>query len=58
MSKTNVGAGSPNAQFVQAAGLFAQSMQRNSTLGDCSRSAYQPSRAGEISAPSPFISAM
>lgn len=32
MSKTNVGAGSPNAQFVQAAGLFAQSMQRNSTL--------------------------
>lgn len=32
MSKTNVGAGSPNAQFVQAAGLFAQSMQRNSKL--------------------------
>ena len=30
--KTNVGLGSPNAQFVQAAGLFAQSMQRNSTL--------------------------
>lgn len=32
MSKTAVGAGSPNAQFVQAAGLFTQSMQRNSTL--------------------------
>ena len=32
MSKTNVGAGSPNAQHVQAAGLFAQSMQRNSKL--------------------------
>lgn len=32
MTKTSVGAGSPNAQFVQAAGLFAQSMQRNSTL--------------------------
>ena len=31
-SKTSVAAGSPNAQFVQAAGLFAQSMQRNSTL--------------------------
>lgn len=30
--KTNVGAGSSNAQFVQAAGLFAQSMQRNSKL--------------------------
>ena len=30
--KTSMGAGSPNAQFVQAAGLFAQSMQRNSTL--------------------------
>ena len=30
--KTNVATGSPNAQFVQAAGLFAQSMQRNSTL--------------------------
>ena len=32
MSKTNVGAGSPNAQHVQAAGLFAQSMQRKSKL--------------------------
>ncbi len=32
MSKTTVAAGSANAQFVQAAGLFAQSMQRNSTL--------------------------
>ncbi|PIG07835.1 DUF4043 family protein [Comamonas sp. 26] len=32
MSKTSVGAGSANAQFVQAAGLFAQSMQRNSKL--------------------------
>ena len=32
MSKTNVGAGSSNAQFVQAAGLFAQSMQRNSKI--------------------------
>lgn len=30
--KTSVSAGSPNAMFVQAAGLFAQSMQRNSTL--------------------------
>lgn len=32
MSKTTVGAGSPNAQYVQAAGLFHQSMQRNGTL--------------------------
>lgn len=32
MSKTSVGAGSSNAQFVQAAGLFSQSMQRNSKL--------------------------
>lgn len=32
MPKTNIAAGSPNAQFVQAAGLFGQSMQRNSTL--------------------------
>lgn len=32
-TKTGVSAGSPNAQFVQAAGLFAQSMQRNSNLG-------------------------
>ena len=32
MSKTTTAAGSPNAQFVQAAGLFAQSMQRNSTM--------------------------
>lgn len=32
MSKTAIAAGSSNAQFVQAAGLFAQSMQRNSTL--------------------------
>lgn len=30
--KTNVAAGSPGAMLVQAAGLFAQSMQRNSTL--------------------------
>lgn len=30
--KTNVAAGSPGAMRVQAAGLFAQSMQRNSTL--------------------------
>lgn len=34
--KTSVGAGSPNAMFVQAAGLFAQSMQRNSTLNKLS----------------------
>lgn len=32
MSKTTVGAGSPNAQHVQAAGLFFQSMQRNGVL--------------------------
>lgn len=32
MTKTTVGAGSPNAQHVQAAGLFFQSMQRNGTL--------------------------
>lgn len=32
-TKTGVAAGSPNAQYVQAAGLFAQSMQRNSTIG-------------------------
>lgn len=32
MTKTAVGAGSPNAQHVQAAGLFFQSMQRNGTL--------------------------
>ena len=31
-NKTNTAAGSPNAQFVQAAGLFTQSMQRNSTM--------------------------
>lgn len=31
-NKSSVAAGSPNAMFVQAAGLFAQSMQRNSTL--------------------------
>lgn len=30
--KTSTAAGSPNAQFVQAAGLFAQSMQRNSSI--------------------------
>lgn len=30
--KTSTPAGSANAQFVQAAGLFAQSMQRNSTI--------------------------
>lgn len=34
--KTSVGAGSPNAQFVQAAGLFAQSQQRNSTINKLS----------------------
>ena len=31
--KSTVAAGSPNAQYVQAAGIFAQSMQRNSTMG-------------------------
>lgn len=47
MSKTNVGAGSPNAQFVQAAGLFAQSMQRNSTLNRMV--GPMPSSEGEVS---------
>lgn len=46
MSKTNVGAGSPNAQFVQAAGLFAQSMQRNSTLNRLV--GKMPSGEGEV----------
>lgn len=32
-TKSTVAAGSANAQFLQAAGLFAQSMQRNSTMG-------------------------
>lgn len=32
-TKSTVAAGSANAQFIQAAGMFAQSMQRNSTLG-------------------------
>lgn len=36
MSKTTVGAGSPNAQHVQAAGLFFQSMQRNGVLNSMS----------------------
>ena len=44
--KTNVGAGSPNAQFVQAAGLFAQSMQRNSTLNRMV--GKMPSGEGEV----------
>jgi len=46
MSKTAVGAGSPNAQFVQAAGLFAQSMQRNSTLNRMV--GKMPSSEGEV----------
>ena len=45
--KTNVGAGSPNAQYVQAAGLFAQSMQRNSTLNRMV--GKMPSSEGEVS---------
>lgn len=48
MSKSNVGAGSPNAQFVQAAGLFAQSMQRNSTLNRMA--GKMPSGEGEVNA--------
>ena len=44
--KTNVGSGSPNAQFVQAAGLFAQSMQRNSTLNRMV--GKMPSGEGEV----------
>ena len=48
MSKTVVGAGSPNAQFVQAAGLFAQSMQRNSTLNRMVGT--MPKSEGEVSA--------
>ena len=32
-TKSTVAAGSPGAQFLQGAGLFAQSMQRNSTMG-------------------------
>ena len=32
MSKTVIAAGSPQAQFLQGAGLFAQCMRRNSTL--------------------------
>ena len=31
--KTSVGVGNPNAMKLQAAGLFTQSMRRNSTLG-------------------------
>ncbi|WP_313080471.1 DUF4043 family protein [Pulveribacter sp.] len=46
MTKTAVGAGSPNAQFVQAAGLFAQSMQRNSTLNRMV--GKMPSSEGEV----------
>ena len=48
MSKTVVGAGSPNAQFVQAAGLFAQSMQRNSTLNRLVGT--MPKTEGEVNA--------
>lgn len=47
MSKSNVAAGSSNAQFVQAAGLFAQSMQRNSTLNRLV--GKMPSGEGEVS---------
>lgn len=47
MTKTAVAAGSPNAQFVQAAGLFAQSMQRNSTLNRMV--GKMPSSEGEVS---------
>lgn len=32
-TKTTVGSGDPNRAFIQAGGLFAQAMQRNSTLG-------------------------
>lgn len=46
MTKTAVAAGSPNAQFVQAAGLFAQSMQRNSTLNRMV--GKMPSSEGEV----------
>ena len=46
MSKTSVGAGSANAQYVQAAGLFAQSMQRNSTLNRMV--GKMPSSEGEV----------
>ena len=46
MSKTSVGAGSANAQYVQAAGLFAQSMQRNSTLNRMV--GKMPSGEGEV----------
>lgn len=45
-SKTSVASGSPNAQFVQAAGLFAQSMQRNSTLNRMV--GKMPSGEGEV----------
>lgn len=44
--KTSMGAGSPNAQYVQAAGLFAQSMQRNSTLNRMV--GKMPSGEGEV----------
>jgi N4-gp56 family major capsid protein len=47
-SKTAVASGSPNAQFVQAAGLFAQSMQRNSTLNRMV--GKMPSGEGEVNA--------
>jgi hypothetical protein len=46
MTKTVVGAGSSNAQFIQAAGLFAQSMQRNSTLNRMV--GKMPSTEGEV----------
>lgn len=47
-TKSTVAAGDPKAMFVQAAGLFAQSMQRNSTLGRLSG----PMPKGESSAAS------
>lgn len=46
--KTSVASSSPNAQFVQAAGLFAQSMQRNSTLNRMV--GKMPSGEGEVNA--------
>lgn len=46
--KTSVASGSPNAQFVQAAGLFAQSMQRNSTMNRMV--GKMPSGEGEVNA--------
>ena len=48
-TKSTVAAGSPNAMFVQAAGLFAQSMQRNSTFGRMSGPMPKgESRAAEV----------